>query len=410
MNLFKLSWKNLINKPLATLLSLILFALGVGLISILLLLNRQLEEKFDKNLAGIDLVIGAKGSPLQLILCNMYHLDAPTGNVSIQDARPFMNPEHPLIKKAIPVSVGDSYKGYRIVGTTTDIVELYKAQLASGQLWEKDFEATIGAKVAEARGLKLGDTFFSSHGLVDDEGLEHSDTEPFRIVGILQATGSVIDQLILTNTQSIWKVHSGHGEEGEAHQDTVVALRDAVDQDITSLLVQYRKRNFKTLNLARNINESTNLQAAAPAIEINRLYDLMGTGEDALRTLAYIIICVSGFSIFIILFDSLRDRRYELALMRVMGASRGVLLLMIILEGLILAILGYLFGMLLSHLGLFILSDYLEEAYRYDFNALLFVKEELYLLGAALAIGIGAAIIPAVQASMTDISDTLTEA
>ena len=105
MNILSLSWKNLTNNALSMLLSLVLFALGVGLISLLLLLNRQVDEKFDKNLADIDLVIGAKGSPLQMILCNMYHIDAPTGNISIKAVRPFMNPKHPLIKLAIPLSL-----------------------------------------------------------------------------------------------------------------------------------------------------------------------------------------------------------------------------------------------------------------------------------------------------------------
>ena len=121
MNLLQLSWKNLINKPLSMLLSLVLFALGVGLISLLLILNKQMQEQFDKNLAGIDLVVGAKGSPLQLILAGMYHIDAPTGNVPIQSAKAFMNPKHPLIKRGIPLSMGDSHQGYRIVGTTYDL-------------------------------------------------------------------------------------------------------------------------------------------------------------------------------------------------------------------------------------------------------------------------------------------------
>ena len=105
MNLFKLSWKNLVSKPLSMTLSLVLFALGVGLISLLLILNKQLQEQFDKNLAGINLVVGAKGSPLQLILSSMYHIDSPTGNIPIKSAKPFLNPNHPLIKTAIPLSM-----------------------------------------------------------------------------------------------------------------------------------------------------------------------------------------------------------------------------------------------------------------------------------------------------------------
>ncbi len=419
MNLLQLSWKNLTNKPLSMLLSLVLFALGVGLISLLLLLSRQLQEKFDKNLAGIDLVIGAKGSPLQLILCNMYHIDAPTGNVTIDKLKGFLNPNHPLIKTAVPISVGDSYKSYRIVGTNYTLLDLYNAQIGEGRLWEKTFETTIGAEVATALNLKVGDKFFSSHGFVMDENLEHSDVEPFVVTGILQPTGAVIDQLILTNTQSVWAVHEHEEETGnkaskEGHQhpdygDVHTPLTNFPDQEITSLLVQFKARNYQALNMQRSINENTDLQAATPAIEINRLYSMMGVGEDALRALAMVIIFVSGLSVFISLYNSLKERRYELALMRVMGASPLKVFTLIILEGLLLAVLGYGIGMLLSHGSMELLASIMKASYRYTFSGWLLLREELYLLGAALLIGFVAAVLPALQASRTDISRTLAE-
>ena len=216
MNPFQLSWKNLTNKPLAMILSLVLFALGVGMIALMLLLNKQLQDKFDKNLAGIDLVIGAKGSPLQMILSSMYHVDNPTGNVSIPEVRPFMNPKHPLIKKAIPISLGDSYQGYRIVGTTADYLELYNAKLKEGSLWDHDFEVVVGAATAKALNLKMGDEFQSSHGFVMDDNLVHEDAHALKVVGLLAESGSVIDQLILSNPQTIWGVHD-HEEENAPH-------------------------------------------------------------------------------------------------------------------------------------------------------------------------------------------------
>ncbi|MCB0664330.1 MAG: hypothetical protein KDC80_00840, partial [Saprospiraceae bacterium] len=139
-----LSWKNLVNRPLGMLLSVLLFALGVGLISLLLLLNSQLEEKFEKNLAGIDLVVGAKGSPLQLILCSMYHIDAPTGNIDIKEASPFLRPGHPLISMAVPLSLGDNYRNFRIVGTNSEFLDLYAAKVGEGKLFEEHFDVTIG--------------------------------------------------------------------------------------------------------------------------------------------------------------------------------------------------------------------------------------------------------------------------
>ncbi len=440
MNILSLAWKNLTSNALSMLLSLVLFALGVGLISLLLLLNRQVDEKFDKNLADIDLVIGAKGSPLQMILCNMYHIDAPTGNISIKAARPFMNPKHPLIKMAIPLSLGDSYKGYRVVGTTYELPDsLYNGILAVGTLWKNDMDVTIGAAVAEDLNLKMGDTFFSSHGLMDDDMHIHDEGQHFKVVGIFAPGGTVLDQLILTTPQSIWKVHNHEEEpppplEGEAGHDhghdhaghdhshdhehdlTEVApeerkaLIDEVDKEITSLLIRYKsKTNWRALSLGRNINENTDMQAALPSYEMNRLFTMMGAGEQLLRMIALIIFFVSGLSIFISLFKSLRERKTELALMRVMGASRAKLFSLVILEGLLLAVIGYLIGIVLSHIGMELLAGVMKDSYRYTFTGWTFMKEEIYLLFGALAIGFIAALIPAIQASRTDISETLSK-
>lgn len=444
MSLIQLAWKNLVNRPLAMALSLILFALGTGLIALLLLVQRQLQENFERNLAGVDLVIGAKGSPLQLILSSMYHIDAPTGNISLKEARPFLNPKHPLIGTAVPLSLGDSFGGYRIVGTTHDFLGLYnQPQIQTGRLWETNMEVTIGASVAMQTGLKPGDEFKSSHGFEDGVDAGHVDHLSFKVVGIFAPQGTVVDQLILTTNQSFWLVHGEHDHEedtsavsethsrddheGHDHEDHAGHDHDHADHGhattlpanllevedetlgITSLLIKFKSRNFQALNMQRNINENTDLQAATPAIEINRLFSMMSTGERVLTILAWVITIVSGLSIFISLFSSLQDRRYELALIRVMGAGRSKLFLLIILEGLLLAGIGCLIGMLMSHGLMQILGQALEDSYRFNFTGLRFLKEEVWLIAGALAIGFIAAVIPAIQASRTDIATTLTE-
>ncbi len=425
MNILHLSWKNILNKPLNLVLNLVLFALGVGLISLLLLVNVQLEDKFEKNFAGIDLVIGAKGSPLQLILSSLYHLDAPTGNMPISESKAFLNPKHPIFKSAIPLSLGDSHRGYRIVGTNTGFIDLYEAKFADGKLFEENMEVVVGATVAKNLNLKLADEFKSSHGLIEDENLVHEDAAPFKVVGILEKTGSVIDQLIVTKTQSIWAVHDEHDHEAEestehneaehnhdhdeAEHSEDLPLTSYEDKSITSLLVKFKGRNIQALNMARNINENTNFQAATPAIEINRLYTLLGVGEEALKAMALLIIFVSGLSIFISLFSSLRERKYELAVMRTLGARPGFLFQLIIFEGIIIAVLGCFCGIALSHGSMVLLADFLEKSYRYDFSAAIFLKEEIYIFGGSLVIGIIAAIIPAFQASKTDIHATLAD-
>lgn len=418
MNLLRLSWRNIVFKPLNMVLSLILFALGIGLITFLLLVNDQIKENFDKNLAGIDLVIGAKGSPLQMILCNMYHIDNPTGNIFVKDAAPFLNPRHPLIATAVPLSLGDSYKGYRIVGTDHSFIDLYNGEIEIGELFENDYDVSLGSFVAQELGLKVGERFQSTHGFMDDEDLEHDHDQGFKVVGVLKESGSVMDQLILTGTPSIWHVHGegeehenddheGHDHDHESHAVSSFNLLDHPEQEITSILAKFKNRNFQTLNLPRNINQNTALQAATPAIEMNRLYSLIGVGVDTIRNLAILIAFVSGISIFISLYNTLRDRKYELALMRVHGASPVKLFALILFEGLILAAIGSLIGIICGHLALGLFSDMASDRYNYSFTAFKFLKAELWVISASLIIGIIAALVPAMIAYKTEIHKTL---
>lgn len=379
------------------LLSLLLLALGTGLISILLLITTQVEDKFEKNQAGVDLIIGAKGSPLQLVLSSVYHIDNPTGNINLNEFKSFVST--PLarryIKQAIPISTGDSHEGHRIIGTTHAYPTLYKGELAEGKFWEKKFEVTIGSVVAERLGMKIGDVFYSAHG-VGGEGDMHKD-KPMTVVGILKPTGSVIDQLLLTGVETVWGVHEAEGEPV-----------DSANHEVTAMLIFCRSK-FGVLTIPNMVNKKTKMMAASPAMETARLYQLTGNGIDVLRMLAIIIITVSGLSIFISLFNSLKERQYELALMRVMGATPLRLFFLVILEGVILAILGYIIGIGLSHLAMYLLEASLEESYQYDFSSTLFLVEEWYLLAGAIALGFIAALIPAIRASRMDISTTLTK-
>jgi putative ABC transport system permease protein len=202
--------------------------------------------------------------------------------------------------------------------------------------------------------------------------------------------------------------HEGHDHHDHGTHEIPPSLLDEPgEKEITSLLIRFKGRNYQALNMQRNINENTDLQAATPAIEVNRIFSQFNRAEKMLRILAIIIVIVSGLSIFISLFSSLRERRYELALLRVMGASRGKLFALIVLEGLLLAFVGYLAGILLAHGGVQLIGLLLKDSYRYSFSGLEFLWQEGVLLVGALLIGFFASAIPAFQAAETDISDTL---
>nr|WP_293832960.1 ABC transporter permease [uncultured Arsenicibacter sp.] len=417
MNLFRISWSNLKDKPLSSFLSGLLMTLGITIISLLLLLNKQLDDQFKKNIKGIDMVLGAKGSPLQLILSSIYQIDAPVGNIPLDEAERLTR--NPMIKTAIPLSMGDNYRSFRIVGTNKKYLDHFEATVGQGQLFREDMECVIGIRVAEATGLKIGDTFAGSHGL-DAEGEEHADKK-YKVTGILNPSNTVADQLILTNVSSIWAIHDhGHDEhegeeahaEGEDHNHDHEATAEEDHEheehrEITSMLIQFR--NPLGMMLARGINSNSKLQAALPNIEINRLFELLGVGVDTLQYLALAIIIIAGISVFVSLYNSLKERKYEMALMLSMGATRTQLFGMLLLEGLVLALIGFVLGLLFSRLGLWGLSASVAGQYHYNLAAFGVLREEWFILVAAILIGLVAAALPAIGVYRMNISRTLAE-
>lgn len=410
MNLFKISWANLKDKKLNSFLSALLMTLGIGIISMLLLLNKQLDEQFRRNIKGIDMVVGAKGSPLQLILSSIYQIDSPTGNVSLEEAQRIIR--NPLVKTAIPLAMGDNYMSYRIVGTNAKYPAHFEAQIKEGKLFSTTLEATLGAKVARVTGLKVGDTFSGAHGF-DNMDDVHGDKK-YKVVGIFENNNSVVDQLILTDISSVWSIHEHANEPNQgANVNSLLTEGEAVStddpsQEITSLLVKFRNP-MGMVALPRFINENTKMQAASVAFEINRLFELMGVGIDTLRAIALIIILIAGVSVFISLYNSLKERKYEMALMLSMGATRTKLFVMLLLEGIMLALVGYGAGILFSRIGLWIFSRAAESDYHYSFANFSLLPEEIWLLGGAILIGILAAAIPSLGIYRINLSRTLAE-
>ena len=402
MNINRLSWINIIRNPFNTMLSLLLMAFGVGIISLLLLLNKSVEEKLHRNLNGIDMVIGAKGSPLQLILSSIYHIDNPTGNILLEEVNKIKS--NPMVESTIPLSFGDSYKGFRIVGTTHAYPKLFQVNFQAGKLWDKSMQVVIGSDIVEACQLKMGSTFYSSHGLV--EGGEIHNKHAFKVVGILDKSNTIIDQLILTNSESISKVHNHKKDSNHTHEGVVGSCSDDHSEMITAMLVKFRSP-VGFISLPRQVNETTNLQAAVPAFEISRLISLLGLGVRSINMIAFFIIIVSGLSIFISLYNSLKRRRYELALMRVHGATKLQLVKLVFQEGMLISILGLFLGILFSRLILYLLSFFIDHNYSFYSIQLSLIKEEFWLFPIALFVGFIASLIPIIQAYYINIPKTL---
>jgi putative ABC transport system permease protein len=398
MNTASLAASYLRARPLQTALSLLLLALGAGTIVTLLLVVGQLEGRMGRDARGIDLVVGAKGSPMQLILSGIYHADAPTGNIPLSSVD--LLSKNRLVKRAIPLALGDGWKGYRIVGAGKEYLEHYGAKFAAGRIHEKSMEAVLGHEVAARTGVGVGGKFAGAHGIGGD-GDEHGAT-PYMVVGVLARSDSVLDRLVLTGIDSVWHVH----EEHQGPQDEQDRKAMAQDREVTVVLVQYASPLAAAM-LPRQINAKSELQAASPAYETARLFRMVGAGVEALRAFAAVLILAAGLSVFIALYTALEERRYDLAVMRTLGASPARLFGLLLAEGLVLAMVGALLGLALGHVLASALGAWLESQQQHPVTGLAFRVEELWVLAAALGVGLAASLIPAWRAYRTDVSRTL---
>lgn len=400
-----LAFKNIFHKPLHAVLNIIIFATGIGIITMLSLVQQQFEDKFEKNIEGIDMVMGASGSPLQLILSAVYHIDAPTGNISLEEAEKWM--QHPYIAKAVPMAYGDSYMSFPMIGSDSSYFQHFSAVIESGRLNAKNYEVVMGSEVMNKLKLKLGDKFHSTHGQ-QEGGEEHEDIE-WVVTGILKPTGKVIDRMIISNIESVWDIHGEGGcthdhEEGEEchHHD------HEGEQEITAVLLKYRNP-MAALQLPRLIKEqSKNIQLAQPAIEINRLFSLLGIGLDAIRYLAFFIMGLSAISIFISIYNTLKERMFELAMIRTLGGSKFKVFSLILAEGILYSIFGYLAGFLMGVVGYKMVAMLAEQEYQLSFGNLpIDFTQQFILFGISLFIGFLAAIFPAIKSYFIQISSTL---
>ncbi len=391
MSILKLSIRNILSRPQHAILTLIMLSMGVALGSVLLRTGDALSEGFKKSIKGIDMVVGAKGSPLQLILSAVYQIDSPTGNIDLEEANKLAR--NPMVKSSVQLSYGDSYHGRRIVGTSAAYLDIYDAKIDKGAIWINPFDAVLGAQVASEFDLGVGTEFFSSHGL-DGFGETHEGT-PFLVTGILAPTGTVLDRLILTPPESIWDAHHDEADSTAKRQ-------------ITAMLLSFRNK-IAMMSLPRMVNQQTSMQAALPAIEINRLFELFGLGISTLQVVALVILLLGGISIFVSMVSALKDRAYELALIRSFGATAVQVFALVILEALIIALVGAALGIILAHSGIYFLNAYANSEFGILIDIWSLQAGELILIAIILILSLVAALFPAWRTTQIDVSKVLTD-
>ncbi len=327
----------LLERPWQFALAVTLCALGLASAVSIVWLQSLLETHARRQAAGIDIVVGAQGSPLQNVLAAVYYLDVPNGNIRLAEVDTLR--ANPQVARAIPIALGDSVAGARIVGTTPEYVSFYGATLAAGELPTAPMDAVLGAAVAARTGLKVGDNFVGAHGL-GDVGVEH-EGYPYRVSGLLNPTGRVIDQAVVTQIESVWLVHEGHAASAE--------------KEATFALIQL-KSPIAMATLPRLINKRVGLQATVPAMESARLLASFDWVALIVKGFAGVLIAAAMASLLGALLQALARQEPELALLRAMGATRQQLALLMVGESLLLVWLASALAGLLAVMGVFALK------------------------------------------------------
>jgi putative ABC transport system permease protein len=397
MKIVAIAHRYLWSRPLAAALNLLLLSLGLASITLVLLTAGQMDQAFERDLAGIDLVVGAKGSPMQLILAGVFHIDVPPGNIALEAVQALAN--NPQVGKLIPISLGDTYRGFRIVGTTPAYAEHYRATLAQGHGWTQPMQAVVGAQVASDAALAVGGRFMGSHGL-GGTGQAHGDN-PYQVSGVLAACGCVLDRLILTATESVWQVHEKATALDEEDQKIMQAERE-----VTLALITY-KSPLAAVTLPRFINATTEMQAAAPAIEITRLLRMVGVGTDVLRGFGAVLLLTAGLSVFIALWNAVRERRADLAMLRMLGASPQKIAGLVLCEALLLALMATALGLLGGHVLTGLIGHWLQAERSLALTGWIWLPGEWWVPAMGVGVAMLAALPPALGAYRVNVFELL---
>ena len=420
-------------------LSIMLTAFGVSIALLISQFGNHIQNRINLDGQGIDIVVGAKGSPLQLILSSVYHIDIPTGNIAYSQAKKIMN--NPQIKESIPLALGDNWRGFRIVGTTTNYIRHYDMNLSTGRYWDQNFEVVVGSSV----NLDVGDEFMGVHGLLED-GSSHEEHK-YDVVGILKPSGTVLDRLILTSLNSVLDIHglhkvdnsfeknhehqNDHQHHKEEHHDVhehdhdkekyksedenhhkhskndkeTNKTNELGSSEITALLIK-TKSPIANINLPRSINRESSLQAANPALEINRLISLFGIGSKSFAILSLILILIASLNIFSGLASNLENRMGDLAVLRAVGFSKKRIFKIIVLEGILVVLIGILLGILIGFLLFSILTHNIFTLQTTN-ASLIFNLDFILIILFVFFAGLIAAIFPAYRGSKISIANQL---
>ena len=411
-----LTWKSVQNRKLTSLLCVASIALSVALLLGVERIKNGARDGFTNTISQTDLIVGAKGGPLQLVLYTVFRIGSPTNNIRFTSYTKIKN--LPEVDWTIPISLGDAYRGYRVVGTDENFFKHYryrrnqKIEVLNGKIPIGIFDVVLGYEVAQKFQHKTSDSIILSHGISEKSFMDHSVT-PFKVVGILNPTATPIDRSIFITLEGMEAMHIGW-DKGVPGKNSTVTPENLKKENIhigqiTSFLLKTKNR-IQTLKLQRKIDSFPEdpLMAVIPGLALHQLWKTLSYIENILYLISLCVLAVGLISVIVSLYTSLNERRREIAIFRALGAGAGKVVSLLLVESSLIVLVGTLIGTALLYLCLFMVRPYLESNFSLYLPIQFLSSTELIYLGSILLGGITAGFIPAIKAYRNSLQDGLT--
>lgn len=413
MAILGLALKSLSNRRMTVGLTVFAIAVSVLLVLGVERLRHDAKSSFANTISGTDLIVGARSGSIQLLLYSVFRIGNATNNISWRSYQDIAS--RPDVAWTIPLSLGDSHRGYRVMGTTTDYFEHYRygrgqpLAFADGKPFADVFDAVLGADVAEALGYRRGDPIVVAHGL-GAEGFSTHDDKPFTVTGILERTGTPVDRTVHVSLTGIEAIHvdwkGGARVPGMSVDADTVRQMGLKPKSITAFLVGLKSR-LAAFRIQRAINEYRRepLLAALPGVALQELWDLMGTAETALAAISFFVVAAGLLGMLTMLLSGLNERRREIAILRTVGARPAHIFGLLVLEAGLITLAGALLGLAMLYLELLIAQPFVAAEYGLTLTIGLPSVRDLSVLGLIVAAGVAAGTLPAARAYRQSLAD-----
>ncbi|MFM2615252.1 ABC transporter permease [Vibrio campbellii] len=411
----KLAWKSLMNRKATAILTIMTVAISVVLLLGVERIRTQAKDSFANTISGTDLIVGGRSGQVNLLLYSVFRIGNATNNIDWKSYQEFAN--HRAVDWAIPISLGDSHKGFRVMGTNHSYFEHYKygskqpLTFSEGREFNGLFETVLGSDVAKQLGYKIGSEIIIAHG-ISDVGFSRHDNLPFKVVGILAPTGTPVDKTVHVSLEAIEAIHVGW-ESGARLGPTPSAAdlkaRDFQPKQITAMLIGLKSR-IQTFALQRQINTYPKepLSAIMPGVALHELWGMMSVAEQALMAVSGFVVVAGLLGMLSSLLTSLQERRREMAILRAMGARPKHVFSLLISEASLLTFAGIITGVAGLYSILALLQPIIQQSYGIHLTLTALSPYEWMLLGFVQCAGIVIGFIPAFRAYRQSLSDGMT--